>query len=86
MSTSTSGGRGEQSREASTDIALTVLLLIEGWSVLDVRGYLTPHTFIGVVLIRPITLECAARAGSVIASLAARSLINRVVPRLARAG
>lgn len=44
---------------ASTGIVLTVLLLIEGFTILDVRGYLTLHTFLGLMLIGPLALKCA---------------------------
>jgi hypothetical protein len=53
------GVDGNSRLTASTGIVLTVLLLVEGWTVLDVRGYITLHAFIGLVLIGPIALKCA---------------------------
>lgn len=47
---------------ASTGIVLTVLLLIEGFTILDVRGYLTLHTFLGLMLIGPLALKSATTA------------------------
>jgi hypothetical protein len=44
---------------SSTGLLLTVLLLIEGFTILDVRGYLTLHTVIGLMLIGPVALKCA---------------------------
>jgi hypothetical protein len=44
---------------ASAGIVLTVLLLVEGFTILDVRGYLTLHTFLGLMLVGPIALKCA---------------------------
>jgi hypothetical protein len=49
---------GNSRLTASTGIVLTVLLLIEGVTILDVRGYLTLHTAIGLLLIGPIALKC----------------------------
>jgi hypothetical protein len=58
-SASMAGVDGNSPLTASTGIVLTVLLLVEGWTVLDVRGYITLHAFIGLVLIGPIALKCA---------------------------
>jgi hypothetical protein len=44
---------------ASTGIVLTVLLLVEGYTILDVRGYITLHTVLGLLLIGPIALKSA---------------------------
>jgi hypothetical protein len=44
---------------SSTGMVLTVLLLIEGVTILDVRGYITLYTMIGLTLIGPIVLKCA---------------------------
>lgn len=44
---------------ASTGIVLTVLLLVEGFTILDVRGYITLHTVLGLMLIGPIALKSA---------------------------
>ncbi len=39
---------------------LTVLLLAEGVTILDVRGMITLHTAIGLTLVGPIALKCAS--------------------------
>jgi hypothetical protein len=39
---------------------LTLLLLIEGFTILDVRGMITLHTAIGLTLVGPIALKCAS--------------------------
>ena len=51
------GPRGNSLLTASTGIVLTVLLLIEGFTILDVRGYITLHTVLGLMLIGPIVLK-----------------------------
>lgn len=53
------GVEGNSRLTASTGIVLTVLLLIEGFTILDVRGYLSLHTIIGLALIGPLALKCA---------------------------
>lgn len=45
---------------ASTGIVLTVLLLVEGFTILDVRGQISLHTILGLMLIGPLTLKCAS--------------------------
>ena len=52
------GVEGNSRLTASTGIVLTVLLLIEGFTILDVRGYITLHTIIGLALIGPVALKC----------------------------
>ena len=52
------GVTGNTRLTASTGIVLTALLLVEGVTILDVRGYLTLHTAIGLVLVGPIVLKC----------------------------
>jgi hypothetical protein len=44
----------------STGTLLTLLLLVEGFTILDVRGYITLHTALGLVLIGPVALKCAS--------------------------
>ncbi len=51
------GVEGNSRLTASTGIVLTVLLLIEGFTILDVRGYITLHTVIGLALIGPLALK-----------------------------
>lgn len=53
------GVEGNSRLTASTGIVLTVLLLIEGFTILDVRGYITLHTVIGLALIGPLVLKTA---------------------------
>ena len=52
------GVEGNSRLTASTGLVLTVLLLIEGFTILDVRGYITLHTIIGLALIGPVALKC----------------------------
>jgi hypothetical protein len=53
------GVEGNTRLTASTGVVLAVMLLIEGWTILDVRGYITLHTFLGLMLIGPIALKSA---------------------------
>jgi hypothetical protein len=53
------GVEGNSRLTASTGIVLTVLLLIEGFTILDVRGYISLHTIIGLALIGPLALKSA---------------------------
>ena len=53
------GVEGNSRLTASTGIVLTVLLLVEGFTILDARGYITLHTVIGLALIGPLVLKCA---------------------------
>lgn len=39
---------------------LTLLLLVEGFTILDVRGMITLHTAVGLTLVGPIALKCAS--------------------------
>jgi hypothetical protein len=55
----TPGVEGNSRLTASTGLVLTVLLLIEGFTILDVRGYISLHTIIGLALIGPLTLKSA---------------------------
>ena len=54
------GVEGNTRLTASTGLVLTVLLLIEGFTILDVRGYLTLHTILGLALIGPVALKSAS--------------------------
>src|ERR1700759_243162 len=53
------GVEGNSRLTASTGLVLTVLLLIEGFTILDVRGYISLHTIIGLALIGPLTVKSA---------------------------
>jgi hypothetical protein len=44
----------------TTGVLLTLLLLVEGFTILDVRGYLTLHTAVGLVLLGPVGLKCVS--------------------------
>ena len=47
---------------AATGTLLALLLLVEGFTVLDVRGYITLHAALGLILIGPVMLKCASTA------------------------
>jgi hypothetical protein len=53
------GVTGNSRLTASTGVVLTVLLLIEGFTILDVQGYITLHTVIGLLVVGPLVLKCA---------------------------
>lgn len=53
------GVEGNSRLTSSTGMVLTALLLVEGYTILNVRGYITLHTFIGLALIGPLALKCA---------------------------
>jgi hypothetical protein len=42
---------------AATGLVLTAMLLVEGFTVLNVRGYITLHTFLGLALVGPLALK-----------------------------
>lgn len=54
------GAEGNSRLTASTGTLLTLLLLVEGFTVLDVRGYITLHAAVGLILIGPVVLKCAS--------------------------
>jgi hypothetical protein len=54
------GVAGNTRLTAVTGALLTPLLLIEGFTILDVRGYITLHTALGLILVGPIALKCAS--------------------------
>jgi len=54
------GVEGNGRITAATGTLLTLLLLVEGFTVLDVRGYITLHAAVGLVLIGPVALKCAS--------------------------
>jgi hypothetical protein len=55
-----SGVKGNARLTATTGSLLTLLLLVEGFTILDVRGYITLHTAVGLILIGPVVLKCAS--------------------------
>jgi hypothetical protein len=61
------GVTGNARLTAVAGIVLAAMLLVEGFTVLDVRGMITLHLFLGLMLIPPVLLKCATtiyRAGS----------------------
>jgi len=54
------GVEGNSRITAATGTLLTLLLLVEGFTVLDVRGYLTLHAALGLIVIGPVMLKCAS--------------------------
>lgn len=53
------GVEGNHRLTSSTGLVLAMLLLAEGFTILDVRGYITLHTVLGLVLFGPLALKCA---------------------------
>lgn len=56
----TSGLQGNERLTATTGLALLVLLAVEGFTVLSVRGMFGVHVFVGLLLIPPIALKLAS--------------------------
>lgn len=54
------GTAGNEIVTLTTSAVLVVLLLAEGFTVLNVRGLLTPHMFIGLVLIPPVLVKLSS--------------------------
>lgn len=52
------GVEGNARLTAMTGLVLTVLLLVEGFTILDVRGFISLHTIIGLAVIGPLALKC----------------------------
>lgn len=61
-SRSQDGVTGNARLTAVTGLVLTALLLVEGVTVLDVRGMITLHMFLGLLLIPPVLLKSASTA------------------------
>lgn len=56
-------GGGEEGNErltATTAVVLLVLLAVEGVTILRIRQLLSPHEFVGVLLIPPVVLKLAS--------------------------
>lgn len=51
------GSDGNEMLTAAVAVVLTLLLAAEGITILDVRGLLTPHMFIGLLLIPPVLVK-----------------------------
>jgi hypothetical protein len=54
------GVEGNHRLTAATGVVLLVLLAVEGFTVLSVRGMFTVHAFVGLLLIPPIGLKLAS--------------------------
>lgn len=55
------GVEGNTLLTSSTGVVLLVMLVVEGYTVLDVRGMITLHVFVGVMLIGPVLLRSPRR-------------------------
>jgi hypothetical protein len=55
-----SGVQGNERLTATTGLVLLVLLAVEGFTVLSVRGMFGVHVFVGLLLIPPIGLKLAS--------------------------
>jgi hypothetical protein len=56
------GVEGNARLTAANGVLLTVLLFVEGLTILDIRGLITAHMFIGLLLIGPVLLKLASTA------------------------
>jgi hypothetical protein len=57
----TEGGvEGNARLTAATGVVLLVLLAVEGYTILDVRGLITLHIFLGILLVGPVLLKIAS--------------------------
>lgn len=54
------GVEGNEILTSATAVVLIALLVAEGLTILDIRGFLTEHMFIGMVLIPPVLLKLAS--------------------------
>lgn len=54
------GAEGNARLTAATGTLLTLLLMVEGFTLLDVRGYITVHAAVGLILVGPVLLKCAS--------------------------
>ncbi len=54
------GSDGNERLTAATAVVLTLLLLMEGFTLFAVRQLLLPHIFIGLVLVPPVLLKLAS--------------------------
>jgi len=51
---------GNSRISATTGMLLLVMLVVEGVTVLDVRGMITLHVFLGIMLVGPVVLKIAS--------------------------
>jgi uncharacterized membrane protein len=54
------GVEGNEILTSATAVVLIALLVAEGLTIVDLRGFLTEHMFIGLVLIPPVLLKLAS--------------------------
>ncbi|TAM85337.1 MAG: hypothetical protein EPN43_11715, partial [Jatrophihabitans sp.] len=54
------GVEGNSRLTAVNGMVLLVLLAVEGVTILDVRGMITLHMYLGVLLVGPVVLKCAS--------------------------
>lgn len=54
------GVEGNARLTSSTGMLLTLLLLVEAFTLLDVRGHITLHAAVGLILLGPVALKCAS--------------------------
>lgn len=54
------GVEGNSRLTAVNGVILIVLLLLEGITILQIRGLITMHVFIGLLLVGPVALKCAS--------------------------
>lgn len=54
------GVEGNEILTSATAVVLIALLVAEGLTIVDIRGFLTEHMFIGMVLIPPVLLKLAS--------------------------
>jgi hypothetical protein len=54
------GTEGNEIITSATAIVLTALLAVEGYTVVDMRGLVSLHMFVGLVLIPPVLLKLAS--------------------------
>jgi hypothetical protein len=60
MTAADAGVEGNTRLTAVNGMVLLVLLAVEGFTVLDVRGMITLHVYLGVLLVGPVVLKCAS--------------------------
>ena len=51
------GVEGNTRLTSATGLVLLVMLAVEGYTILDVRGLITVHVFVGVMLVGPVLLK-----------------------------
>ena len=54
------GVEGNSRLTSGTGMVLLVMFAVEGYTILDVRGLITLHIFLGVMLVGPVLLKVAA--------------------------